>query len=101
MRLCFSVSIAINMISVLSPLPVRAEQQMRPSIQACVNAEVPLLDDGISSADVIAGAVAEECRSVMERECAQCSVSVVDAAVKLVKSRAVVDVLKYRASKSK
>ena len=71
---------------------------MWPSVEACVRSQIALLDDGISSADVIAAGVALKCREVLAQSC-RCDGERLGNAVAVIKTETLPYVLEYRASK--
>lgn len=67
------------------------------SFLACTQNSLPQLDDGVSSADVVARGVVEECSKFLES--AQCSPECLLRAKQIVTDEIIPNVLKYRSSK--
>ena len=73
-------------------------REIWPSLQVCVKNQIPLLDDGISSADVIATGATLKCREVLAQNC-KCDGERLQDALAVVKTETIPYVLEYRASK--
>jgi hypothetical protein len=90
------ISRALVLGAVLTMLWGDAIAQRKTAFQLCVAEALPRLDDHISSADVIAAGVVEECRDGLRKNEPAMRAETFEMTIRELKQRIVPEVLKYR-----